>query len=108
MRSRYIATSASVQDFRTRFYYQRQWSDEFTSELSFFGLLEVFGFLGGLTRGLESDSMEEMIGFCSVREWEEDGLSIDRLAMVNITSEIADESEDTDHEKSDMIDLKKS
>ena len=93
MRSRYIATSASVQDFRTRFYCQRQWSDEFTSGLSFFGLLEVFGFLGGLTRGFVSDSMEEMVGFCSVREWEEDGMSIDRLANVSITSEVADEQD---------------
>jgi len=66
MSSRYIDSSSTVQDFRTRFYHQALLSDELTPELSFLDLLEVFGFLGGLTKGLESDSMEEELGFCFI------------------------------------------
>jgi hypothetical protein len=51
----------------------------------FFDLLEVLDFLGGLTRGLESDSTEE-VGLCSIEEWDEAGLSFDRFGIVSSTS----------------------
>jgi hypothetical protein len=58
----------SCPGFSDSFLLSASWSDELTSGLSFFELLDVLGFLGGLTRGLESDSIEEMVGFCSVSE----------------------------------------
>jgi len=92
MRSRYIDSSSTVQLFRIRFcfYYQLWWSHQLTSELSLFDLLEVLGLLGGLARGLESDSIEEL-GLCSIEEWDGYGLSFDRLGIVSIPSQIVDE-----------------
>jgi len=90
MRSRYIDSSSAVQDFRTRFYHQALLNNQLTSGLSCFDLLEVLGFLGGLTRGLKSDSIEEL-GFCSVEEWDGYGLSFDRLGIMSIPSQIVDE-----------------
>jgi hypothetical protein len=36
-----------------------------------------------------------MVGFCSVEDWDGAGLSFDRLGIVGITSEVADEQKVT-------------
>jgi hypothetical protein len=68
----------SCPGFSDSFLLSASWSDELTSELSFCDLLEVLDFLGGLTRGFDSGSMEEMVDFCSIEEWDGDGMSFDR------------------------------
>jgi hypothetical protein len=75
----------SCPGFSNSFLLLASWSDELTSELSFFDLLEVLDSLGGLTRGLESDSTKE-VGVCFIEEWDEAGLSIDRIGIVSFTS----------------------
>jgi len=90
MSSRYIDSSSAVQDFRTRVYHQALLNDQLTSGLTFFDLLEVLDFLGGLTRSLESDSMEEVVGFCSIEERDGGDLSFDRLGIMSIPSQIVD------------------
>jgi hypothetical protein len=76
MRSSYIASSSAVQIFRTRFCRQPSLENRRTPDL-----LGIFDFLEGLTRGWDSNSLEAVVGFCSIEESDGAGLSFDRLGI---------------------------